>query len=193
MGSSVVELIKIKPFDLRLPTVRAIWAGSATLAVGWLLLSAFPSSEIDVFSAGAARVTGIVTGLPTFRVEQGWMLPLAGPWPVVVSPACSASHYFLMISALLSSHLARRGSSLMLAVAMGLMVGFPLTLLVNALRILSVIQVYRWIVPHVLARRVPFLHTLTGVAVFLPCLISVNFLLEKYGHVFRAHRQQTSG
>jgi len=193
MGSSVAEFTKINPFDLRVPTVRAIWAGSATLAIGWILLNTFPSCEIDVFSAGAARVAGIVTGLPTFRVEQGWMLPTAGPWSVVVSPACSASHYFLMISALLSGHFARRGHSLVLSVAIGLLVGFPLTLLINALRILSVIQVYRWVVPHVLARRVPFLHTLTGVAVFLPCLIGINLLLEKYGSVFRSHRRQTSG
>jgi len=188
MGSSVVDLTKINPFD-----VRAIWAGVGTLATGWLLLTAFPSCEIDVFSAGAARVTGIITGLPTFRVEQGWMLPTAGPWPVVVSPACSASHYFLIVSTLLSTHFARRGGSLVFAAAMGLMVGFPLTLLVNAMRILSVIQVYRWIVPHVPAHRVLFLHMLTGVTVFLPCLIGINYLLEKYGHVLRSRRQQTIG
>lgn len=62
----------------------------------------------------------------------------------------------------------------------------PLTLMVNAVRIVALRQAHQWIIPRLPAAYGHFLHMLAGVAVFLPALIGLSLLLEFYGNPRRS-------
>lgn len=160
--------------------IRAIAAGLAAAAGGRLLLRWWPGLELKCFAGGAARLAGLLTGSPVLRVDQRWELP-ATDVPVAVTAACGATDFFLMVAALISWQLARRGSSLTLAVSSGLVAALPLAISINALRIVAVAQAHRWVIPLLPDSYEPFLHMLTGVAVFLPSLIALNLLFEYHG------------
>jgi exosortase/archaeosortase family protein len=70
------------------------------------------------------------------------------------------------------------------------MAAVPVALAINALRIVAVAQLHRWILPRLPETYGPFLHMLTGVAVFLPAFILANLLLENYGHSHTAPRNR---
>jgi len=160
---------------------RAIIAGLAAAAGGGLLLRCLPGMEVQLFAGGAARLAGLLAGSPVLRVGQRWELPSASV-PVAVTAACSATDFFLMVSALISWQLARQGKSLVIAIPAGLVAALPLTISINALRIVAVAQAHRWVIPLVPDSYGPFLHLLTGVAIFLPSLVALNLLLESHGH-----------
>jgi exosortase/archaeosortase family protein len=147
---------------------------------GALLLKLIPSLELALFAGGSARLASLFTGAPLLRVEEGWALATTG-MPVVVTAACSATGYFLMVAALLGWQFARRGMSLGGAVVSGLIIGLPLSIAVNSLRIVAVMQAHRWAIPLLPEAYGSFLHMLTGVAIFLPALIALNLLLEYHG------------
>ena len=64
------------------------------------------------------------------------------------------------------------------AIVATLVMAVPLTLAINALRIIVVTQAHVWVIPLLPPAYEAFLHLLTGVAVFLPALIGLNGLLE---------------
>ena len=64
---------------------------------------------------------------------------------------------------------------------MGQLSPLPLTLFVNALRVVTVTAAHRWLIPLLPSAYDAFLHLLTGVAIFLPALIALNLLLETHG------------
>jgi exosortase/archaeosortase family protein len=166
-------------FSHRAAFLRPALTGLFAAALGGALLGFFPSLELDVFSKGAAYLAGLLTGSPTLRVAEGWILP-SDARPVVVTSACSASHYYLIVAFVVSTHLCRRGKPPLFAGLGGLLLAFPVCLLVNALRVITVTQVHRWIIPRLPEAYGPFLHLLTGVAIFLPALIALNLLMETY-------------
>jgi len=166
---------------------RAPLAAFLAVSCAWLLLRLVPAVEIEVFARAAAVVASVLTGSPVVRVDEGWML--AGLEPrLVVSAACSAADYFLITTTLFAWHLARRQPRLAVAVMGGLAVALPVTWLVNAVRIVVVGQVHRWVIPHFPEAYSAFLHLCAGVIVFLPALIVLNLLLESHGN--RAHRSR---
>jgi len=181
--------------DARAPDSRPVaaraCAAAASLAaatVGWLWLKVWPGVELGWFAGGAARLASLFTGAPVLRVESGWMLPVTGQ-PVVVTAACSATDYFLILSALLGWQLARRGHRPVAAAALGLLAALPLTIFLNTLRVVTVTHAHRWLIPLLPDRCGPFLHLLTGVAIFLPALIALNLLLESHGNARPAARR----
>ncbi len=156
--------------------LSAVVSGAA--ALNW---ASWPTR--DVFMGGAARLAGLIFGVAATRGDEGWLLPFAGQ-PVIVTEACSATDFSLMTAALLGWHFAqrvRRPALLPLAAAGALVAAVPLTLFVNALRIVAVAHAHRWVIERMPAAYGSFLHMLTGVAVFLPALIALNLLLEFYG------------
>ncbi len=170
--------MKPPPAKLLAPaTLRGAAAGLVAVAAGALLLWAFPEWEIGVFAQGAARMSGLLTGAPVFPLEDGWMLSLAGE-PVLVTAACSGTGNFLMVAALLAWHAAQRGWTIPGAMLGGLAAGAPLAMVINALRVIAVVQAERWIIPRFPDGYGPLLHMLTGAAVFLPLLIGLNLALE---------------
>ena len=160
-------------------SLRPILTGFLAATVGGTLLKLFPSLEVDVFSKGTAHLAGLFTGAPAIRIDEGWVLPSDGR-PILVTTACSASHYCLIVAFVVGAHLCRRGKSALHSSLSGLVLAFPLCLLVNALRVIAVTQVHRWIIPRLPEAYGPFLHLITGVAIFLPALIALNLLLEFY-------------
>ena len=160
--------------------LRAALAGLGTATVGGLLLRLGPSLELDLFAAGAARLASLLTGAAVLRVDDGWLLALADR-PVVVTAACSGVDYFLIVAALLGWQLARAGKSLPAAVVGAVALALPLTILVNALRVVAVTHAHRWVIPLLPETYRSFAHMFTGVAVFLPSLIALNLVLEAYG------------
>jgi len=189
------------PADVRLPVgcnaatavrsaaseAHAAAVGVASAAVGWLWLKAWPGVELEWFAGGSAWLAGLFTGAPVSRVATGWLLPVTGQ-PVVVTTACSATDYFLIVSALISWLLARQGKKPGCVVVLGLVAGLPLTIFLNALRVVVVTHAHRWLIPLLPESCGPFLHMLTGVAVFLPALVLLNLLLESYGNTRPAAR-----
>lgn len=157
---------------------------------GAWLLKTVPWLEADIFIAGAARLAGLVSGAAVERAADGWTLAFAGQ-PLLVTAACSATDFFLMTAALLGWHAARRVDRPALfpvAAAGALLAAVPLTLAVNALRLVAVAHAHRWVIPRLPAACDAFLHMLTGVAVFLPALIALNLLLEYHGRSRTAPR-----
>jgi exosortase/archaeosortase family protein len=147
---------------------------------GGLLLTLFPLLELELFAGGSARLASLLTGSVILRIEEGWALPAASA-PIVVTTACSATGYFLLIAALIGWHRARRGKSLVGAILAGLVVGLPLSITINSLRVVAVMQAHHWVIPLLPDAYGAFLHMLTGVAVFLPSLVALNLLLEYHG------------
>lgn len=189
------------PADVRLPVgrssvasgrasaseARAAAAGAVSVAVGWLWLKAWPGVELEWFAGGSAWLAGLFTGAPVSRMENGWLLPVTGQ-PVVVTTACSATDYFLILSALISWLLFRQRKTPGLAVGLGLVAGLPLTIFLNALRVVVVTHAHRWLIPLLPESCGPFLHMLTGAAVFLPALVLLNLLFDSYGNTRPAAR-----
>lgn len=160
--------------------VRAAAAGLVSALVGWLWLKGWPAVELGWFAGGSARLAGLFTGAPVRRVAMGWMLPVTGQ-PIMVTAACSATDYFLILSALLGWQLARQGKCPGLAWLIAPFAALPLTVFLNALRVVAVTHAHRWLIPLLPRSYGPFLHLLTGVAIFLPALVTLNLLLELYG------------
>ena len=141
-----------------------------------LWLRAVPALTSAVFIGGAARLVSLLTGTPAMPMEEGWLLPFS-PQAAMVTEACAATDFFVILSALLGWHLGGvwRGP---VAIVATLVMAVPLTLAINALRIIAVTQAHVWVIPLLPPAYEAFLHLLTGVAVFLPALIGLNGLLE---------------
>jgi exosortase/archaeosortase family protein len=152
---------------------------AAAVGLGAALLRGFPTLELEVFARAAASLGGLFLGVPVQRVESGWLLPTPGV-PAVVTTACSATDYFLLVAAFLVWRGVRRGGGVLAALAFGLVAALPLTLTINAARIVVVVQAHRWVIPRLPAAYGPFLHLLTGVLVFLPALVVLSLVLEAY-------------
>jgi exosortase/archaeosortase family protein len=162
---------------------RAAVAGIIGAAVGGLLVRVFPALELGLFANGAARLAGFFTGSPVVRVEQGWALPAASS-PVVVTAACSATSFFVMVTAIIAWQLARRGRSVAYSAFVALGAALPVAIFINSLRIVTVAQAHRWVIPLFPDTCGPFLHLATGVAVFLPSLIALNLILDPHGYCY---------
>ena len=158
-----------------------------TAVLGGLTLFLFPTLDLGFFSAGSAKIAGLFCGAHPLRVDEGWLLSLRHH-SVMITAECSGSHYFLIVAVLMSWQFARRGMSAGLAIIAGLSAAVPVALVTNSLRIVSVVQMHGWVIPHFPATYAPFLHLLTGVAVFLPSLIALNLLLESDGNPAPARR-----
>lgn len=164
-------------FRATLPTVLG------TVLIGSAGLFLCDDLNVDIFAGGAAQLVAWLTGAPLESGSEGYLLLLAGQ-TIAVTAACRATDFFLITAALFSWHGARRFNRplhLPLVALGALGVALPVTLLVNALRIIAVAQAHRWISPQVPADYDAFLHLLTGLAVFLPALITVNLVLEHHG------------
>ena len=179
---------------------QGIAAGTAAGA-GLALLKLFPSLPLSGFAAGAARLASLFTGQPVLRIENGWMLPDAD-LSIVVTEACSATDFWLMLAALIAGRLGARtrlypskndapafflpsGQASLCALfhfsraaLCGLAAALPLAILLNALRVVVVAQAHRWFIDRFPPSYGPFLHMATGVAIFLPSLIALNVLLD---------------
>lgn len=156
-------------------------AATPTLAVlaGAAVLAAWPGLQTACFAQGSARLAALLAGSPVLRVESGWMLHVAQQ-AVVVTEACSATGFFLTAAALLAWHLARRGRSFAVAALFALGLALPATLAINALRVVAVAHLHRWVIPALPESWGAFAHMIAGVAVFLPALIVLNLLLESH-------------
>jgi exosortase/archaeosortase family protein len=164
----------------RVPLPAGVAAGMIAGSLGVALLHLFPAFEFAVLAKSAARLTALFSGSPVLALDQGFALPGAQV-PVIVTNACSAADYFCIVAALISWQLARRAHAAWAMIPVGLVAALPLTIFVNALRISTVAQAHRWIIPLFPDAFSRFLHLTTGVAVFLPSLIALNFLLEYHG------------
>jgi exosortase/archaeosortase family protein len=153
---------------------------------GLLLVRMFPAVQIEAFARGAAELAGFFTGAPVSRGEADWMVPLAGA-PVTVTAACSATDYFLIVASLLGFQATRLGANPFAAASLGLFVAAPVTIFVNAVRIITVAYAHPWVISRLPAAYEAFLHMAVGAAVFLPSLILLNLLLETYGRHRRPH------
>jgi exosortase/archaeosortase family protein len=167
----------------RLP--RGMVAGSISAVTGAALVHFFPRFEFYVLAQSAAWLTALFCGSPIIARQEGFALPAAHV-PVIVTSDCSAADFFCMVAALVTWQLARRTSTGCTIVPLGLAVALPVTIFVNALRISTVAQAHRWFIPLFPDAYSSFLHLATGVAVFLPSLITLHLLLEFHGNRYTA-------
>jgi len=177
-GYNPVSIRRLATFPLG-PVLVALCAAGA----GGVLLKLVSALETDVFVAGAARLAGVISGVPAEAGADGWMLAFAGQ-PLLVTTACSATDFFLMVAALLGWHGALRTERpvlLPVAGVVALIAAVPVTLFINALRLIAVAHAHVWVIPRMPEAYGAFLHMLTGVAVFLPSLIALNLIFEIYG------------
>lgn len=178
-GHSPLTMRMLANFTLAGPVCTALGAVGA----GALILKTMPWVVESVFIGGAARLTGLLAGVPVVRMDEGWSLGFAEP-PLMVTAACSATDFFMLTTVLLAWHFARRTKRavwLPAAAAGALVAAVPLTVFINALRLIAVAQAHRWVIPQLPAAYESFLHMLTGMAVFLPALIALNFFFEIHG------------
>lgn len=165
---------------------RQVLVALGAAGVGGIAFQLVPWLEVGVFVAGAARLAGFLSGVPVAAGEDGWLLGFAEQ-PLRVTAACSATDFYLMTTAVLGWHLAMRlrGSLALVCAAAG---AIPITLLVNALRLIAVAQAHGWVIPRLPAAYESFLHMLTGAAVFMPALIVLNLIFEYHGRSSDASR-----
>ncbi len=176
------------PFaSLLAATTPAITAGLAVAAAA-LVMTGWPDVTTSLFVAGAARLAGILGGVPAVSSEADWLLPFAGQ-PLRVTKACSATDFFLMATAVLAWRLATRASAgrrqrwniaTPAIVALAPLAALAVTLPINAVRLVAVAHAHRWVIPLLPESYGPFLHMLAGATVFLPALIALNLLLEHH-------------
>jgi exosortase/archaeosortase family protein len=155
----------------------------AAVASGLGLLKAVPWLESEVFVGGASRLASLFSGAAMIRTDAGIELLFSGQ-PLLVTTACSATDFFLMTAAVLGWHLAQlaeRRSRWPVMIAGAVIAAVPFTLFVNALRLVTVAQAHRWVIPRMPAAYDAFLHMIAGAAVFLPALILLNLLCELHG------------
>lgn len=177
-GQHPVNIRKLATFSSG-PVLVALGAAGA----GGLALKLAPALESHVFIAGAARLASVISGVPAKAGADGWWLAFSGQ-PLLVTGACSATDFFQMTAALLGWHCAlrtQRAAWWPAAGAVALVAAVPLTLFINALRLIAVAHAHRWVIPRLPEAYGAFLHMLTGVAVFLPALIALNLIFEIYG------------
>lgn len=167
--------------------IRAGLFGLLAAGLAWGGLQFYPTAGVELFARGSAGLASLLAGSPVTRIDAGWLLGSASQ-PVVVSEACSATGYFLTVVALLGWCLVRLRISPQLAIAGALAGGLVFTLAVNALRVVALMHAHHWVIPRFPDSYAPFLHMLTGVAVFLPALIALNLFLEYYGNRRRIAR-----
>ena len=188
-GLEIRPLSEPMPKPTKIPMEPAL-ASALAAGCGVLILRCVPGLANDVFAHGAARLAGLFLGVPGLRTEDGWALPFAAQ-PVMVTTACAATDFFLMAAALLGWHFMRNAGRpvwLPAAVAAALLAALPVTLLVNALRIVAVAHAHHWVISRLPASYDAFLHLLTGASVFLPALIALNLILEFHGRSASASR-----
>ncbi len=165
-------------------------AASLAMAVGVVGLRTVPWFATELFTQGAARLASLFLGVEAIRADTGWALPFTAQ-PVLVTVACAATDFYLMAAALLSWHFMRSAGRVKwlptVAVA-ALLAAVPVTLFVNALRIVAVAHAHHWVISRLPASYDAFLHLLTGASVFLPALIALNLILELYGRSSSALR-----
>jgi exosortase/archaeosortase family protein len=164
---------------------RSAAIGVMAAGVGALLLLAVPQLKIDLFAAGAARVAATLLGAGVERSEGVSLIRLSDR-TIAVTAGCSGADFFLMVAALLGWRLAREDRPFVRTVLTSLALALPVTLLVNALRVIAVVQAHRWVIPLLPERHGAFAHMATGAAVFLPSLIVLNLVLEYYAKRHRA-------
>lgn len=164
---------------------RALSCGVSVVGGGAFLLGLFPAAEVQVFARGTAMLAGLFAGVPVSPLEQGWLLVHA-THPVAVTAACSATDFFLIVGAMLGWHAARQVRWIVVAAALALVMAVPVTLCVNALRVVAVAGFHRWIMPADDTAAGNYLHMAMGMAVFLPALIAMNLSLQIYDRRRRA-------
>ncbi|MEO6006032.1 MAG: exosortase/archaeosortase family protein [Opitutus sp.] len=163
------------------PRSWALVSGAVSAGAAALFVHLCPGFEFNILAQGAARVAALVCGSSMEVSTRGFAVPEAQV-PVIVTAACSAADYFCIMAALVTWQLARRAPRAWVMIPVGLAAAVPLTIIVNALRILSVAHAHRWIIPHFPAAYSSFLHLTAGVAVFLPSLIALQFLFSRHGY-----------
>jgi exosortase/archaeosortase family protein len=162
-----------------LPAWRAAAVGIVAAGAGALLVQSVPPVRIDLFAAGAAKLAAMLLGAGVERTNGAWVIAF-GDRSVAVTAACSGTDFFLMVCVLVGWRLLGHEKSFARAVFASLALALPITLLVNALRVVAVAQAHRWVIPLLPERHAAFAHMFTGVAVFLPSLIALNSVLEMY-------------
>lgn len=174
-------------FAARRPVFAALSA--ALLAV--CLLGVFADEAFALFAGGSAHAAALFQPGPVVRVAEGWQIgPADAARPVVVTQACAATDFFLIVSALLAWRLAGRcpagGLRFVGLVACALVAAVPVVLAVNTLRITAVVAAHAWAIPLLPGAYAGFAHLLVGVAVFLPALLVLDFFLTRHArHPFR--------
>lgn len=163
--------------------LRPLLAALAAAAMGASALHLASAPASALFISSAARLAGLLAGVPATPLANGWALGFTHP-PLLVTTLCSATDFFLLTATLLGWHFGRRtrhATQLLFAIPAALAAALPLAIFINALRLIAVAQGHRWASPHLPPAYDGFLHLLTGIAVFLPALIALNLLLEIYG------------
>jgi exosortase/archaeosortase family protein len=165
---------------------KCLFSSAAAVLAGMLLLGLMPLLKIRFFAGASAQLASLFLGTPVLRIEEGWLLPYL-PEPVLVTAACSGVDFWLMVTALCAWQFSRSRSRIIIPALFALICAAPLSIAVNAIRIALVAQAHRWFIPLWPAAYAPFLHLLTGAAVFLPALIILHVILETH-RSSRAHR-----
>ncbi|MEO7412668.1 MAG: archaeosortase/exosortase family protein [Opitutaceae bacterium] len=160
---------------------RAASVGAGALLAGASLVQSFPALRLELFARSAAELISLFTGAPISRSELGWMIPLSGA-PVVVTIACSATDFFLLVATLLGFQVARRGFHPLVATGLAVAAALPVAIFVNAMRIITVAYAHPWLISRLPPKYEAILHMATGAAIFLPALILLNLVLETYGN-----------
>jgi len=169
---------------------KAVLTALVTFAIATAAAYLFPSVELQVFARTTAEIAGLLSGAPAITTPDGWLLPFQHQ-ALLISEACSGAGFFIMLASLLAWHLAKRWGRVLPALVVGLSASFALAMGINALRVLSLSQAHRWLIPLLPETYAHVAHLMVGVAVFLPALIALNTAFEIYGHPSRRHSSQS--
>ena len=173
--------------------VAALWKCSkrqmATAAVAgsipWIALHIWQDLDMEVLARASAQIAALFMGCPIAHDPLGWTL-MTTPVSSTVSAACSGADFVGLSAMVFAWHLAWRGWHFIIVVGTAVSLTGPFSILVNAVRIVAVIQMHRWVIPLFPPSCSAFLHLVTGVAVFLPALIFLHATLPGFDHSRRS-------
>lgn len=125
-------------------------------------------------------LVSLFTGSPSFQADAGWILSFPTT-TLLISKACSGTGFFIIMCVLFGWHFTDKTQYHMLNLVLAVTVALFLSIFINALRIICLLQAHHWLFPLLPENYSAFAHMLIGVAAFLPTLIALNALLEFYG------------
>lgn len=163
--------------DAKRLSARTVWVPATAALINGAALQAFPGLESGVFVRVSAWLAGILTASPVEATTAGWVFQFHG-LPMLVSAACSATDYWLIVTALLAWQFGRGQTGAARAILAACLLSAPVAIAVNVARLTSLAVAHRWLIPLAPEAYANVLHLMLGIAVFLPALIALNALLE---------------
>lgn len=167
------KLPKLQP-----PSAVPITALAILLAVYFLLRLLFKYSlwlKINGFIVPTGAIVKSFLGYGYFTDIGEWIYD-TNSTQFILGESCSGTTFFSLLTAYIAFRIQTSGASYLWLLAV-----LPITIIVNAMRVVSSIAVHNMVSHYNFSGIASFAHVASGVAVFLCCFLIVAYFVERTG------------